>query len=160
LNPSTTTISSDRPTPRQVVFAPDLVARALIDAEAAAVLRLWRDELIRPVLNRPLLARYLKVLRGMGLGEQQVRRWAWWFNSTAKVTFVAHGTPAPVPLPDLCNDLARQSGAHCVIHGGTLHLPGSEIRWLTPSQFLGQGPSDDGSAADRTIVAHGRDPAT
>jgi hypothetical protein len=160
LNPLTATVSRDRPTPPQVVFAPDLVGRALIDADAAAVLRLWRDDVLRPVLNRPLLTRYLKLFRGLGLGEKQIRRWAWWFTSTAKVTFVANVASTPVPLPDLCNDLVRQSGAHCVIHGGTLNLPVAKTKWLTASEFLAQGLSVDRSATDRPPVADGRDPAT
>jgi hypothetical protein len=112
------------------------------------------------VLNRPLLARYFKVFRGLGLGEKLIRRWAWWFNSTTKVTFVVNVVAAPVPALDLCNDLVRQSGAHCVIHGGTLNLTVSETKWLTASQFLAQEASVDRSATDRPPLVQDGDPAS
>jgi hypothetical protein len=122
--------------PWRVVLTPDVVGRALLDVDHAGVLRLWRDARIRPVLNRPLLLRYLRLLRQLGLGDRLLRHWTWWFTGSSKVEFLAGSELDIAGLPEICVTLARESGAVCVLHGSTLEPPGGEVPWLTGHAFL------------------------
>jgi hypothetical protein len=120
-----------------VVLSPDLVGRSLFDAQHAAVLRLWRERKIRPALNRSLLLRYMKLFRQLGLDDRLLKRWAWWFNATPRTAFLedTQVTTAPLTVPNLCTEVARQSQAVCVIHGASIVPPVSEIAWFTAAVF-------------------------
>jgi len=123
------------PAPREVVFAPDLVGRAMFEADAAGVFQLWREGRIRPVVNRALLARYLRVLRAVGLEEGLLRRWGWWFTTAPWGRYVVGGSDESLSLADLCLEVARQNAAECIVHSGLIMpLPGAPP-WLAAADF-------------------------
>jgi hypothetical protein len=124
------------PAPREVVFAPDLVGLAMFEANAAGVFQLWRERRIRPVVNRALLARYLRVLRVVGLEERLLLRWGWWFTSALWAHYVAGGPDESLPLLDLCLEVARQNAAECIVHGGLIMPPPGVPPWLAAADFL------------------------
>lgn len=122
--------------PREVVFAPDLVGRAMFEADAAGVFQLWRECRIRPVVNRALLARYLRVLRVVGLEERLLRHWGWWFTTASSSHYVAGGSDESLSLPDLCLEVARQNAAEYIVHSGLIMpLPGAPP-WLAAADFV------------------------
>jgi len=122
--------------PCKVVFAPDLVGRAMFGADAAGVFELWRDGRIRPAVSRALLARYLRVLRALGLEERLLRRWAWWFSSAAWVHYTAGDPDESLPLADLCLQVARQNAAEYILHGGLVMSAPGALPWLAAAEFL------------------------
>jgi hypothetical protein len=136
VNPAEASQDTERFNEPKVVLTPDLVGRSLFAPEPAAVLHLWRDRRIRPVLNRTLLLRYMKLLRQLGLDDRLLKRWAWWFNSNTRTTFLDDAdSPATITVPELCADLARQSQAVCIIHGASIVPPPSDIHWLIAAAF-------------------------
>jgi len=137
-------MSDDMPalSPLLVVLAPDLVGRACLDPTASEVLVLWRNGQVRPVLNRSLVVRYLRVLRQLGLSEELVRRWAWWFGSGRKVLLLEPDAPGPSVI-ELCEMLARAAGAPWIIHAGSAEtIPAGDGidqgvgRWVVVNDFL------------------------
>jgi hypothetical protein len=136
VNPVEAFANPGNPNPPAVVLAPDLVGRSLFEPQPAAVLQLWRDRRIRPVLNRSLLLRYIKLLRQLGLDDRLLKRWAWWFNSNMRTVFLDDPQViGPVAVPELCASLARQSQAVCVIHGASIAPPPGDVEWLTAGAF-------------------------
>ena len=68
--------------PERVVICPDLLLESILIEEASPVLRWWRDGKIRLAVSPPLLVLYLRGLRRLGLTDEQIHRWAWWFSSS------------------------------------------------------------------------------
>lgn len=122
--------------PLRVVLAPDLMGRAFTDPDTARVFRLWRDGRMRPVLNRTLLLRYLRLLRSLGLDERLLRRWGWWFTSSQRAEFREEEVAPDPETVVLCNGLASRSGAEFVVHGGAVTAATTGTRWVTASELL------------------------
>jgi hypothetical protein len=131
--------SPDASGPCKVVFAPDLVGRAMFEANAAGVFQLWRQGRLRPVVNRALLARYLRVLRVLGLAEPLLRRWGWWFTAAPWALYTAGGPDESLPLLDLCLEAARQNAAQYIVHGGLIIPSPGAPPWLAAADFLRLG---------------------
>ncbi|MFT4586931.1 MAG: hypothetical protein ACI9VS_003209 [Candidatus Binatia bacterium] len=104
----------DRPA-ELVVLAPDLLARSFFDPDCFRVLELWRSRRIRPVVNRDLLLRCLKLLRELGLSENLVRRWLWWFTAQTKTLYLADEKAAAETGRELCSSIAIAANVRCVI---------------------------------------------
>lgn len=119
-----------------VVLAPDLVGGVWIDPACAAVFEAWRQGRVRPVVDRGLLVRYIRLLRALGLPEVQIRRWSWWFVSSAKAQFLAEGATAGTEAVAYCSQLAVRSGASCVVHRGHINVPKTGVPWHAAAEFL------------------------
>jgi hypothetical protein len=131
------------PVPSPVVLTLDLLAGSFWDQDCYQVLELWRDGQIRPVVNRPLLIRYIKVLRGLGLSDELARRWGWWFTCPDKVTYQDVENDPSRSLADTYFDLAQAAGAKTVICRQAQNISAMDstpsaggISWLSASIFL------------------------
>jgi hypothetical protein len=122
--------------PFRVILAPDVVGGLWFDADCATVFEAWRDERLRPAVNRDLLMRYARLWRAIGLPELQIRRWSWWFTSPATGQFVPDETPEDSSPIECCSRLAIVIGASCVVHRGAIRAPEATVRWLAAADFL------------------------
>jgi len=127
----------------RVVLAPDVIGCGFSEAHCGAILNLWRDGRLRPIVNRALLLRYLKLLRGLGLSELMIRRWGWWFSSNAKVLFLPESTPPGWNGAALCAGLARAGEARWILcRSRPSSLPAPEpgqeepVPWMTVDEHL------------------------
>jgi hypothetical protein len=103
------------PKVRKVVFAPNLIAAALLDPFARRVLERWRDGEFIVVINRELLSAHLRELKRIGLPPHLIKRWAYWLSSPEKTDFLQHDLPPQKSLTTLCETLAKISGATAII---------------------------------------------
>ena len=138
--------------PMLVVLAPDVLGHSFDDAACARVLVAWRDGVVMPALNRQLLQVYLQVLRKLGLGDVLLRRWGWWFTAPGRVRFLERENFTGANGWSLCAEVAKATGADCVIALGVPVLAGVRgaeaevggglmLRWTTPQAFgAGQSP--------------------
>lgn len=118
-----------------VVLAPDVVGGLWLDPACAAVFAAWREGRLRPVVNRDLLARYVRLWQALGLPVVQVRRWAWWFTSPLTARFLAEDRSASANALACCANLAIAGGAWAVIHRGAVTVPEVGIRWLRAADY-------------------------
>jgi hypothetical protein len=124
------------PSPFRAVLSPDVVGGLWLDAACAAVFEAWRNEQLRPTVNRDLLVRYLWLWRGLGLPEIQVRRWSWWFTSAATASFLADDLSESSSAAECCSKLALLSGAGRVIHRGASPPLKPPVQWQSAADFL------------------------
>jgi hypothetical protein len=122
-----------------VVLAPDVVGGLWRDAACGAVFEAWRDEKLRPAVNRDLLVRYVRLWRSLGLGEIQVRRWSWWFTAPGHSLFLAEDQTTASNAIECCSRLAVVSAARWIIHRGTVRNTEDGIVWLTAGEFARPG---------------------
>lgn len=121
-----------------VVLAPDVIIRSFVANECREVLVCWRDGLIMPAVTRELLVYYMKVLRGIGLPDSQLRRWAIWFTAREKTRFMAQPGDPGMSLRATLLDAALRCDATCIITGGaTTGSSGSPLPWMSVAEFLG-----------------------
>ncbi len=106
-----------------VIFAPDFLGHALQDPAGLRVLEYWRDGLIQPALNRALLLRYLKLLKQLGLTDEQIRRWGWWFSAPDRVLWIADEEQETAAAANLCAQLASKARARYILHSGLASPP-------------------------------------
>jgi hypothetical protein len=104
-------------------------------------MELWRDGLIKPVLNRGLLLHYLKLLKALRLSQPLLRRWAWWWN--CKAHFISGEPAESIPVLALCAWIAKATPPACVVHSGhtynpPLEIPQSPPVWKTARVFLAE----------------------
>jgi hypothetical protein len=126
-----------------VVLGVDLLGRAFVDENCREVLFRWRDARLRPVISRPLLVRYFRLLRGLGLSEEQVRRWGWWFASPGKVIYSEVEVLGGKTLGEVYARVADLAGAQGVVHGGAVrNLPkeAASLDWISAAEFLERYP--------------------
>lgn len=127
---------------KRVVIAPDLLGASLFDPDAAQVIALWRDGVIRPVLNRQLLLRYLKLLKRLGLSATLIRWWGWWLTGPDRTVLVDSADLTTSSTTDLCDRIAQLGGAACVVFRSTevrLNGPASTEKvppWFSAQRFL------------------------
>ena len=100
---------------RKVVFAPNLIAAALLDPFARRVLERWRDGEFLVVMNRDLLTAHLRELKHIGLPPHLIKRWAYWLSSPEKTDFLQLDLPSQKSLTSLCETLAKTSHATAII---------------------------------------------
>jgi hypothetical protein len=122
-----------------VVLAPDVVGGLWLDPACGAVFEAWRDEKLRPAVNRDLLVRYVRLWRSLGLGEIQVRRWSWWFTAPGHSLFLAEDQTTASNAIECCSRLAVVSAARWIIHRGTVRNTEGGIVWLTAGEFARPG---------------------
>jgi hypothetical protein len=139
--------------PLGVVITPDGFGRALLDPRAAGVLAGWRDGQLRPVVNRALVLRYLKLLHRLGVGERGIRWWGWWWGSPEKVVVCDQDQPE-LSGRELCLALASANRVQWLIHGGSKDEPrsvglGEAIRWVSVVEFGASGPSPEPGASSK-----------
>lgn len=101
---------------RKVILTPELVGRSFSQQDCLELLQAWRDGALILVVNRPLLLRYLKLLKRLNVPQEQIRRWLWWFTSPEKAMFVetADGDEGRSGL-ELCKMLQEKSDAEAVV---------------------------------------------
>lgn len=104
---------ADSEAPR-IVLGPDVLAGSFFEPDCRAVLELWRDGVVRPVVTRGLLAAYLSVLRSMGVSGGLLRRWALWFTAKDTVEVYMDGD-APASSVAACLAQAAALGACPII---------------------------------------------
>jgi hypothetical protein len=118
-----------------------------MDPAAGTMLLDWRDGRIRLAVNRCLAIRYLRLLHRMGASDRLLRWWAWRFGAKRSVEWL----PSPevaADLKELCEQLARASGAETIIHGGltvTNVGPGSDHlcpRWIPLAEYAARFPQE------------------
>jgi len=116
-------VSSDADTPaRVVVLMPEVLAHAFHDAECRSVLEMWRDGLIRPVVNHELLALYAKLLRGLNVPDASIRRWLQWFTAQDKAEFLPKLEQSASGLSSIVSDIVQRSGANRAITSNSEYL--------------------------------------
>ena len=103
------------PKVRKVVFAPNLIAAALLDPSARRVLERWRDGEFLVVMNRDLFTAHLRELKHIGLPPHLIKRWAYWLSSPEKTDFLQTDLPPQKSLITLCETLAKTSAATAII---------------------------------------------
>ena len=105
---------NDKPEAIRIVLGPDILAASFFDPASKNVLDHWRNGAVRLIITRELLMTYLSTLRGLGLSDAQLRRWAMWFTSgdTADADMDSGESGGAVPAM-----LARAAsgGAQCVV---------------------------------------------
>jgi len=137
--------------PPVVIVTPEALARAIMDPEAGTMLLDWRDGRIRLAVNRGLAIRYLRLLHRMGASGRLLRWWAWRFGSKRSVEWLSSPDVA-ADLKELCEQMARASGAETIIHGGhtVAHAePGSDNpcpRWIPLAEYAARFPQERPSA--------------
>lgn len=122
----------------RVVFTPDLLGAAFLDPDCRAMLLLWRDGLLQPVLCRGLLVRYLKTLRALGLTEEILKRWTLWLTAPEKCLYLRE-SPEVVPgLEQLCLAAAESGGAGCIVsrNSPTVSNASQTVHWISARAFL------------------------
>ena len=134
------------PAPKRMVFAPDVIGGSFFDPDCAHAFQMWRDGVIQPVLNRPLLMRYLKLLRALDLPPLLIRRWAWWFTAPDRIVWIDSDSAPELTVRELCVALAKLGSADCILmradeskHG--VSPMGSEAPWISAKAFLNQAGS-------------------
>lgn len=122
---------------RIVVLAPDVIVKSFVIEECREILNRWRDGAIVPVVTRELLVCYLRALRGMGLPEGQLRRWASWFTAREKAKFIKQPGAAEPSLRAILLDAAARGNATCILFVGPgLESPDSPVPWVGIADFL------------------------
>ncbi len=121
----------------RVILGPDVLARAFTDDACRRVLFAWRDGRIRPVVTRPLLRYYLRVLRGLGLSERQTRRWMLWFTVESKAMQAAQADE-PQPGVSVCMASAAQATRGTVVVTRLERPPGlaTATLWQIPEELV------------------------
>lgn len=99
---------------QRVVFAPDALGWAVLGGEAKALLELWRDGTITPVVNNDWILRYLRLLHRLGLSKRLIRSWGWWVGSAEHCLRVPD-CPERMDGMRLCQHLARESSAGWIV---------------------------------------------
>jgi hypothetical protein len=128
-------IPAPRP-PLRVVLTPDLVGGVWLDASCAAVIEAWGKDLLRPAVNRELLARYARLWRRLSLSEVQIRRWFWRFTAPSSGEFVQQGPSNTDNAVDCCTQLAARIGADYVVHRGVVSAPPLSVRWINAQELV------------------------
>jgi hypothetical protein len=121
--------------PVRVVLAPDVAGGLWLDASCAGVFAAWRNERLKPVVNRDLLVRYARVWRALGLPTEQIRRWSMWFSATSRAYFQGTDLVTSLDAVGCCSRLALHGGAKWVLHRGTVVAPEGGVPWLTAERF-------------------------
>ena len=71
--------------PPALVMDPVLFLEGVTDPLRRHPLEAWRDGLCRLVLTRRTMAHLLRLLKGIGLPEELLRRWALWLTDPQRV---------------------------------------------------------------------------
>ena len=122
---------------RIVVLAPDVVVKSFVVAECRDVLNRWRDGAIVPVVTRDLLVYYLRGLRGAGLPDEHLRRWAAWFTAREKARYIAQPGSAPTSQREILLEAAVRGNATCIITAGpAVDSPGTPVPMIGAAEFL------------------------
>jgi hypothetical protein len=129
--------------PIRVVFAPDVIGKSFQEPDCVKLMHRWRDGIIQPVVNADLLRRYFKLLKGMGLSEELVRRWGWWLTASEKSHFLESVRFSELNGQALCAQVALQAGARCVLYAvvcdsrfPALTEIGRPVPWVRVNEFL------------------------
>lgn len=101
---------------RKVILTPELVGRSFVQRDCLELLQAWRDGELILVVNRPLLLRYLKLLKRLNVPQEQIRRWLWWFTSPERTMHVetADGDESRSGF-ELCKMLQEKSDAKAIV---------------------------------------------
>lgn len=91
----------------RIVATPEFIGRCLTEPGCAQVLAHWRDGRLRLVLNRELLVIHCRVLRSLGLSEEQLKCWIWWFTSPEKSEFHESIPTGETAGAAICASLAK-----------------------------------------------------
>jgi hypothetical protein len=123
---------------RIVVIAPDVIVKSFVVAECREILNHWRDGAIVPAVTRELLVCYLRALRGVGLPDGQLRRWASWFTAREKAKFIKQPGAAQASLNAILLDAAVRGNATCILFVGPSveESPASPVPWVDVLEFL------------------------
>jgi hypothetical protein len=100
---------------RLAVLTPDVLGAAAWDAECESILLHWRDGRLRPVVDRALLQRYLRVWSALLLPPRLLRFWGWWLTAPAKVELVDATAPEGLPDSELCARVAGTGQARWIV---------------------------------------------
>ncbi len=122
----------------RVVLTPELLVRAFIEPDCLGVLQQWRDGRLVPVISRGLALHYTKLLKKTGLDSVQLRRWLWWFSDGERAEFLPDSNSPPGSTASLCNTLAVETNADCVVHSDNYQPPSFEHgkHWRPASAFI------------------------
>ena len=121
------------PKVRKVIFAPNLIAAALLDPFARRVLERWRDGEFLVVMNRDLLTAHLRELKRIGLPPHLIKRWAYWLSD--KTDFLQLDLPPQKSPIHLCETLAKTSHATAIICW-KLPAPKATSIWKPANSFF------------------------
>jgi len=133
--------------PVRIVLGPDVLAKSFLAPSCRRILELWRDGAVRLVVSRELLAVYLRVLRGLGLGDDDLRRWALWFSAADRADLAPSAVDAAGGWRGLMDDAARQGGTATVVVCELIapsrdSAPGP--RWTSVEGFLSKNVGETG----------------
>lgn len=127
----------------RVVLSPELLGAAFLDADCRRITLLWRDGLVKPVLCRELLLRYLKVLREMGLGADLLRQWSLWLTTADKALYLGEPENSTESLDQLCARVAEAGQARAVVtwhkRDNQVVTENSKLKWSSASEYLATG---------------------
>jgi hypothetical protein len=120
----------------RIILAPDVLARAFVDPACKAVLDLWRDENVVPVVTWDLLQRYLRLLRKFGLSDELLRKWTMWFTARGKTVCILEPRTCAATTPEGVLNALAVSGPAVVV--STLARPETcgGVSWVTPLAFV------------------------
>ena len=129
----------------RIVMTPDVLAKSFLDTNertggaCRGVLELWRDGRIQLVVTRPLLFMYLRVLRGLGVPDKQLRRWLLWFTEPERTVALLDPEAGALRYDDVTRDAASRGTAACVVctrTGTTTGCLAGQVPYVTASDFL------------------------
>ena len=122
---------------RMVVIAPDVIMKSFVIEECRETLNCWRDGAMVPAVTRELLVYYMRALRGVGLPDGQLRRWATWFTAGEKANFMPQLGTDQACLRAILMDAAVRGGATCILFAGPVfESPASPVPWVGVAEFL------------------------
>lgn len=129
----------------RIVMTPDVLAKSFLDTNertggaCRGVLELWRDGRIQLVVTRPLLFMYLRVLRGLGVPDKQLRRWLLWFTEPERTVALLDPEAGALRYDDVTRDAASRGAASCVVsaRAGTIVAAMSEgVECISAGEFV------------------------
>lgn len=97
-----------------MVMDPLLFLEGVTDPGKRGSLEAWRDGRYRIVLTRRMMAHLLGLLRGTGLSEALLRRWAIWLTDPVRVVLLTDGIQGR-SLREEYVDAARRGGAAAIL---------------------------------------------
>jgi len=101
-------------TPRKVVIAPEILAMSFFDESSRQILEAWSRGEILPVVNRGLLAIYIRVLDRLGVSRAIIKNWVLWFTNSERAIFVNESWHSDAKPEPMCRGLAQRFGAEYV----------------------------------------------
>jgi hypothetical protein len=120
-----------------VVIAPDVVGNSFFVPECKAVLDLWRDGGITPIVTRDLLVRYVKVLRGLRIPDSLIRTWILWLTAEGKSLHLPDVVTGGKTTQQALLEAARSGGATSIVSNREDSSEGgAEFVWTTADEFV------------------------